>query len=113
YSVREAILDVFSYSNEEPYRSELFGDEDDSIRTFDVETQLSLEQVKKVSIIPNVENKMVDENRESSLKYIASKTIVFLKNEELFSSAIDTLFKKATEAYNAIDSEIKRAKPSE
>ena len=56
---------------------------------------------------------MVDENRESFLKYISSKTVVFLKNDELFSSAIDMLFKKATEAYNAIDSEIKRAKPSE
>src|SRR5690606_23341467 len=85
----------------------------DSIRTFDVETQLSLEQVKKVSVIPNIESKMVDENRESFLKYIASKTVVFLKNEELFSSAIDNLFKKATETFNAIDSEIKRAKPSE
>lgn len=113
FSVRGGILDVFSFSNDEPYRIEFFGDEVDSIRTFDVETQLSLERVKKVSIIPNVENKMIDENRESFLKYIASKTVVFLKNEELFSSAIDNLFKKATEAFNAIDSEIKRAKPSE
>ncbi len=113
FSVRGGILDVFSFSNDEPYRIEFFGDDVDSIRTFDVETQLSLEQVKKVSIIPNVENKMVDESRESFLKYIASKTVVFLKNQELFSSAIDNLFKKATEAFNAIDSEIKRAKPSE
>lgn len=113
FSVRGGILDVFSFSNDEPYRIEFFGDEVDSIRTFDVESQLSLEQVKKVSIIPNVENKMVEENRESFLKYISSKTVVFLKNEELFSSAIDNLFKKATEAFNAIDSEIKRAKPSE
>ncbi|MDN3723153.1 transcription-repair coupling factor [Aequorivita sp. SDUM287046] len=113
FSVRGGILDVFSFSNDEPYRIEFFGDEVDSIRTFDVETQLSLEQVKKIAIIPNVENKMVDENRESFLKYINSKTVVFLKNEELFSSAIDNLFKKATEAFNAIDSEIKRAKPSE
>ncbi|MGO3184287.1 MAG: transcription-repair coupling factor [Aequorivita sp.] len=113
FSVRGGILDVFSFSNDEPYRIEFFGDDVDSIRTFDVETQLSLEQVKKVSIIPNVENKMIDENRETFLKYISSKTVVFLKNEELFSSAIDTLFKKATEAFNEIDSEIKRAKPSE
>ncbi|MDP2686958.1 MAG: transcription-repair coupling factor [Aequorivita sp.] len=113
FSVRGGILDVFSFSNDEPYRIEFFGDEVDSIRTFDVETQLSLEQVKKVSIIPNVENKMIDENRESFLKYIASKTVVFLKNEELFSTAIDNLFKKATEAFNAIDSEIQRTKPSE
>ncbi len=113
FSVRGGILDVFSFSNDEPYRIEFFGDDVDSIRTFDVETQLSLVQVKKVSIIPNVENKMVDENRETFLKYIASKTVVFLKNEALFSSAIDSLFKKAMDAFNAIDSEIKRAKPSE
>lgn len=113
FSVRGGILDVFSFSNDEPYRIEFFGDDVDSIRTFDVETQLSLEQIKKISIIPNIENKIIDENRESFLKYIASKTVVFLKNEELFSSAIDNLFKKATEAFNAIDSEIKRAKPSE
>lgn len=113
FSVRGGILDVFSFSNDQPYRIEFFGDEVDSIRTFDVETQLSSEQTKKVSIIPNMENKMVDETRESFLKYIAPKTVVFLKNEELFSSAIDNLFKKATEAFNAIDSEIKRAKPSE
>ena len=113
FSVRGGILDVFSFSNDEPYRIEFFGDDVDSIRTFDVETQLSLEQIKKISIIPNIENKIIDENRESFLKYIASKTVVFLKNEELFSSAIDNLFKKATDAYNEIDSEIKRAKPSE
>ncbi len=113
FSVRGGILDVFSFSNDEPYRVEFFGDDVDSIRTFDVETQLSLEQVKKVSIIPNVENKTVDEHRETFLKYIASKTVVFLKNEAIFNSAIDNLFKKATEAFNAIDSEIKRAKPSE
>ncbi|KXO00589.1 transcription-repair coupling factor [Aequorivita aquimaris] len=113
FSVRGGILDVFSFSNDEPYRIEFFGDEVDSIRTFDVETQLSLEQVKKVSIIPNVDASTALSMKMSFLKYIASKTVVFLKNEELFSSAIDNLFKKATEAFDAINSEIKRAEPSE
>lgn len=120
FSVRGGILDVFSFSNDEPYRIEFFGDEVDSIRTFDVETQLSLEQVKKVSIIPNVENKIVDDTsaafsvtRESFLKYIASKTVVFLKNKELFSSAIDTLFNKATEAFSQLNSEVRRSEPAE
>jgi len=120
FSVRGGILDVFSFSNDEPYRIEFFGDDVDSIRTFDVETQLSLEQVKKVSIIPNVENKMADDTsavlsvtRESFLKYIASKTVIFLKNEELFKSGIDKLFKKATNVFNELNSEIKRTKPEE
>ncbi|MDX1462163.1 MAG: transcription-repair coupling factor, partial [Marinirhabdus sp.] len=113
FSVRGGILDVFSFSNDEPYRIEFFGDDVDSIRTFDVETQLSLEQLKKISIIPNVENKMLDENRESFLKYIASKTIVCLKNEELLSGAIDKLFKKATEAYGQQQGEVKMSAPAE
>src|SRR5690554_6778528 len=113
FSVRGGILDVFSFSNDEPFRIEFFGDEVDSIRTFDVETQLSLEQVKKVSIIPNVDASTALSVKMSFLEYINQKTVVFLKNEELFSSAIDNLFKKATEAFNTIDSEIKRAKPSE
>ena len=113
FSVRGGILDVFSFSNDEPYRIEFFGDDVDSIRTFDVETQLSLEQVKKVSIIPNVENKMMEENRESFLKYIASKTVIFLKNEELLSNSIDKLFQKASEAFKQQTGEVKMSAPGE
>ena len=80
FSVRGGIIDVFSFSNDEPYRIEFFGDEVDSIRTFDVETQLSKEKLKKVSIMPNVENKALQESRESFLKYISSKTAIFVKN---------------------------------
>ncbi|MEZ4874973.1 MAG: transcription-repair coupling factor [Flavobacteriaceae bacterium] len=112
FSVRGGILDVFSFSNDEPYRIEFFGDEIESIRTFDVETQLSLEQRKKVSIIPNVENKMLEEKRETFLEYIASKTVVFLKNEELLASSIDGLFAKATEAFAAIKTEVKLSEPA-
>ena len=52
FSVRGGIIDVFSFSNENPYRIEFFGNEIDSIRTFDVETQLSIETNKKITIIP-------------------------------------------------------------
>ncbi|MDT0555380.1 transcription-repair coupling factor [Patiriisocius hiemis] len=113
FSVRGGILDVFSFSNDVPYRIEFFGDEVDSIRTFDVETQLSEEQLKKIAIIPNVENKMLDEKRESFLKYIANKTVVCLKNEELISAAIDKLFIKATEAFSQQEGEVKLHQPEE
>ena len=111
FSVRGGILDVFSFSNDEPYRIEFFGDEFDSIRTFDVETQLSLEQLKKVFVIPNVENKLMEENRESFLKYISGKTIICLKDQEIVNSAIDTLFTKATQAYDSLQGEVKRISP--
>ena len=113
FSVRGGIIDVFSFSNDEPFRIEFFGDEIDSIRTFDVETQLSKEKLKKVSIMPNVENKTLQESRESFLKYISSKTIVFAKNIELLSGNLDKFFKKAEEAFDGLSKEIKHAKPEE
>ena len=76
FSVRGGILDVFSFSNDEPYRIEFFGDDVDSIRTFDVETQLSLELLKKISIIPNVDASATLVTRLSFLDYISSKTVV-------------------------------------
>lgn len=113
FSVRGGILDVFSFSNDVPYRIEFFGDEVESIRTFDVETQLSTDKVKKISIIPNVENKHLEETRESFLKYISAKTVVFLKDPELFSSRMDQLFSKAEEAFKQLSEEIRHQTPKE
>ncbi|NQX86151.1 MAG: transcription-repair coupling factor [Flavobacteriaceae bacterium] len=113
FSVRGGIVDVFSFSHDEPYRLEFFGDEVDSLRTFDVETQLSTGQIKKVSIIPNVANKFLEEKRQSFLKYIAHKTIVFTSNIDVLSSRLDTLFEKAVASFQTLSSELKHAKPQE
>ena len=113
FSVRGGILDVFSFSNDMPYRIEFFGDDVESIRSFDVETQLSTEPVNKITIIPNMENKMMEEKRTSFLKYIASKTVIFYKNEELFYKGIDTLFNQAEEVFKKLDGEIKQNSPSQ
>lgn len=111
FSVRGGIIDVFSFSNDEPYRIEFFGDEIDSIRTFDVATQLSKEKLKKIAIIPNIENKTLKESRESFLKYISDKTLVFSKNNDLLTGSLDLFFKKAEEAFDNLSEEIKHAKP--
>ncbi|MFP2996915.1 transcription-repair coupling factor [Spongiivirga sp. MCCC 1A20706] len=113
FSVRGGIVDVFSFSNDEPYRIEFFGDEVDSIRTFDVETQLSTDQVKKIAIIPNVANKFLQENRESFLRYVSNNTVVFVKNRELLLSRIDKNFEKAKEAFTELSEDIKHSEPKE
>ncbi|PCH49054.1 MAG: transcription-repair coupling factor, partial [Flavobacteriaceae bacterium] len=113
FSVRGGIIDVFSFSNEEPYRIEFFGNEVDSIRTFDVETQLSTEKLTKISIMPNVELKTLVEKRETFLKYIADKTVVFLKDVELLSNTLNNLFVKAEEAFTKLSSVLNQAKPNE
>jgi transcription-repair coupling factor (superfamily II helicase) len=113
FSLRGGIVDVFSFSHDEPYRIEFFGDEVDSIRTFDVETQLSIEQIKKISIIPNVANKLLEENRQSFLKYIAQKTVVCIKNADLLFSRIDDFYDKAEDAFKSLSTDIKHAEPNE
>ncbi|MCK0155671.1 transcription-repair coupling factor [Cellulophaga sp. F20128] len=113
FSVRGGIVDVFSFSHDVPYRIEFFGDEVESIRTFDVETQLSTEKVTKITIIPNVENKFLNESRESFLKYIASNTLLFSKNTDLLYDRLDSLFNKAEEAFTKLTGELKHAIPSE
>ncbi|NNK71596.1 MAG: transcription-repair coupling factor [Flavobacteriaceae bacterium] len=111
FSVRGGILDVFSFSHDEPYRIEFFGDEVDSVRTFDVETQLSIEQVKKINIIPNVANKFLEESRQSFLNYIASKTVLFVSNREFLQNRVDKLYEKAVEAFETLSGEIRHQEP--
>ena len=113
FSVRGGIVDVFSFSHDQPYRIEFFGDEVDSIRTFDVETQLSTEKVKKITIIPNVENKFLQETRESFLKYIAPNTVLFSKRFDLIYDRIDANFEKAKERFEGLSKELKHANPDE
>lgn len=113
FSVRGGIIDVFSFSNDNPYRIEFFGNEVDSIRSFDVETQLSIEPQKKITIIPNIENKFAEEKRESFLEYISDKTIIFTENTELLTHQLDKLFVKAKETFAGFSSDIKHQKPEE
>tara|TARA_R110002050_G_scaffold74110_2_gene159153 strand:+ start:3546 stop:6917 length:3372 start_codon:yes stop_codon:yes gene_type:complete len=113
FSVRGGIVDVYSFSHDEPYRIEFFGDEIDSIRTFDVETQLSKEKVKSITIVPNMANKFLTEKRQSFLTYVASKTLVFAKNTDLLYDRLDDFFEKAKEAFTKLSRDIKHAEPEE
>jgi transcription-repair coupling factor (superfamily II helicase) len=113
FSVRGGILDVFSFSNDNPYRIEFFGNEVDSIRTFDVESQLSIEKQQKISIIPNFENKLLQENRISFLDYINPKTTIFIQNTDLSLTQLDKLFGKAEETFDKLSKDIKHASPEQ
>jgi len=111
FSVRGGIVDVFSYSDERPYRISLFGDEVENIRSFDVENQLSVEKVKSFTVVPNLENKFSAETRESFLEYISDKTIVLAKNLNLVQAAVHRNFNLAGEAFQKLSGEIKHASP--
>ncbi len=73
FAIRGGIVDVFSFANEFPFRIELFGDDVDSIRTFDPGSQLSIETLDKVSLIPNTQTRLVQERRESIFEFVSGQ----------------------------------------
>ncbi|MFZ7144639.1 MAG: transcription-repair coupling factor, partial [Bacteroidota bacterium] len=80
FSVRGGIIDIFSFANELPYRIEFFGDDVESIRTFDPTTQLSVQQMNHVNIIPNVQTKLLEDSRMSFFDFLPSNTTVWTKD---------------------------------
>ncbi|MDG1014780.1 MAG: transcription-repair coupling factor, partial [Flavobacteriaceae bacterium] len=111
FSVRGGIVDVFSFSHDEPYRIEFFGDEVESIRTFDIETQLSTNTIKKIQILPNIEHKLLNQTRQSFFEYISSETLIFAKNISNLLESTEKLQQKAREAYDALTPEINYSNP--
>lgn len=111
YSIRGGIVDIFSFSHELPYRVEFFGDYIESIRTFEVESQLSVEQVKSITIVPNVQAKFLTENNISLLEYVESDSQVWIKDVQFTLDIIQKGFKKASELWKALSVEDKNQNP--
>lgn len=113
FSIRGGILDVFSYSNDDPYRIEFFGDEVESIRTFDASTQLSIKQHKFFTIVPNVQGKMIVEEHVSFLNYMGNDTPIWIRSVKQVSSQLEKEYNKAVRIYDKLDSAVPHTIPSE
>ena len=111
FSIRGGIIDVYSFSNEQPFRIEFFGDEVESIRSFDLNTQISIKELKKLTIIPNVENKDIIESRGSFLNYLDKNTMIWMKDQDLCQQELNQLFQKAQETFKELKVIIKQSKP--
>jgi len=111
FSVRGGIVDVYSFANNLPFRIEFYGDEVDSIRTFDIETQLSIDRVPKMQILPNLEDKQLIESRQSLLEYLPKNCWIWLKEPVLIYKHLDTLFEKSKAAYSKLSGNIDRETP--
>ena len=85
FALRGSILDVFSYSHEFPFRIDFFGDEIDSIRTFEVEDQLSKERRQRADIVPELSS---EEQKESLLRFLPDDAILVFKNYDAIRQAI-------------------------
>ncbi|MCC8410939.1 transcription-repair coupling factor [Mucilaginibacter sp. UR6-1] len=111
FSVRGGIVDIFSFSHNLPYRVEFFGDYVESIRTFEIESQLSAEQVKSITIVPNVQSKFLTENNISLLEYVESDSQIWIKDVQFTLDIIKSGHKKATELWKALSFEDKQQNP--
>ncbi|HVX51045.1 MAG TPA: transcription-repair coupling factor [Chitinophagaceae bacterium] len=88
FALRGGILDIYSFGNEKPYRVELFGNEVDSIRLFDPESQLSERKLLQVSIIPNIETQFESDEKVTLLEFLPGNTAVWLKDWDVIKEKI-------------------------
>lgn len=102
FAVRGGIIDIFSFAHELPFRIELFGDEVDGIRTFEPGSQLSVESQESVSIIPNVQTKLIHEERQSFLDFISSDTQLWFRDFQHCGDLLEKAFEKATSSFGRI-----------
>ena len=101
YAQRGSIIDIFSFSNERPYRIDLWGDEVESIRVFDIEKQLSINEIDEINILPNVTAKG-DKDTVSIFNFLPQDTVICWANmtfaiERINDIYDDTLIKQHSE----------------
>lgn len=99
FAVRGGIIDVFSFANELPYRIELFGQEVDNIRTFEPGSQLSVDALDRISVMPNVQARLVQEDRQSFLEFLPASARIWLRDTELTVALLDASFEKAAQRF--------------
>ena len=90
FAIRGSILDVYSYSSEYPFRIDFFGDDIDSIRTFEVETQLSKDNKDSIEIVPELNSSTVD--KVSLMKFLPENTIVVYRDFLFVRDSIDQTY---------------------
>lgn len=93
FAVRGSILDIFSYASEFPFRIDFFGDEVDSLRTFEVQTQLSRERKEHVSIVPDTEQGVVG-NLVPFTEYLPANTVLVVKDLALVHDKVEHIYQE-------------------
>ena len=112
FSVRGGIVDVFSFSNEKPFRITFFGNEIESIRTFDIESQLSLDKIDEFQLVSNM-NFSVSGSKVSFFELLPEDSFIVSKNLYLSARRIKEFHEKALEKYETLSKDIKHRSPDE
>ncbi len=98
FSVRGSIVDIFSFSDDHPYRIDFFGEEVESIRTFDVDNQLSIEKLERATIQPKLNNEQAGEHQwQSFFNFLDPQTLLWFNEYQYIAERIGELFNKTLE----------------
>jgi transcription-repair coupling factor (superfamily II helicase) len=105
YAVRGSITDVFSFSADLPCRIDFFGEEVDSIRTFNPEDQLSVNKLEKISVIPNIQDISIEQTNDILTGFFPPSSVIWFEESSLLKERINTIYnqtlkREETEAKN-------------
>ena len=113
FAIRGGLLDVYSYSNDHPYRIEFGTEIIESIRSFNPSSQLSVDKLDHITLIPNVQDRMIVEKRGSFFKFLPVNPIIWIEETELALTKIEREFDKAVEVFENLKGEIKHLEPAQ
>ncbi|MBE3085649.1 MAG: transcription-repair coupling factor, partial [Bacteroidetes bacterium] len=97
YSIRGSIADVFSYSADLPYRIDFFGEEVETIRSFNTDDQLSVSIHKQISIIPNIQDISIEEINDSFTDFLPPSSLIWIEDAEYIREKINNIFFQTTQ----------------
>lgn len=103
FAVRGGLIDIWSFSNDKPFRVDFFGDDIDSIRSFDPADQLSISNFNHINIIPNIQEKILQESQTSFLEFLGLDTTVWIKNIQFTLDRIEKAYQKSVDAWSRIE----------
>ncbi|MCX6325989.1 MAG: transcription-repair coupling factor [Bacteroidia bacterium] len=97
YSIRGSIADVFSYSADLPYRIDFFGEEVETIRSFNTDDQLSVSIHKQISIIPNIQDISIEEINDSFTDFLPPSSLIWIEDADYIKEKINNIFSQTTQ----------------
>ncbi|HAM08955.1 MAG: transcription-repair coupling factor [Bacteroidetes bacterium GWE2_41_25] len=97
YAIRGGIADVFSYSADLPYRIDFFGEEAETIRSFNTDDQLSVSTHKQISIIPNIQDLSIEEINDSFTDFLPPSSVIWIEEAAYIKEKINNIFFQTTQ----------------
>jgi transcription-repair coupling factor (superfamily II helicase) len=97
YSIRGSIVDVFSYSADLPFRIDFFGEEVETMRSFNTDDQLSTDTHKQISVIPNIQDISIEEINDSFTDFLPPSAMIWIEDAEYIKEKINNIFLQTKE----------------